>query len=150
MAQSNLFWPTHIKLPFFITQIMLIRYSTCPVLLLVVLILPFYPCCNFFIYMYLFQNLISAKSLVIDKSIQTAYIQAIRSAQHFIYIENQYFIGSSYAWPDYKDAGTTFFFFLIVWQHHSMFQETFSDGMLEISFWNYSNLNEPRIATGSY
>ncbi|KAI3767818.1 hypothetical protein L2E82_18240 [Cichorium intybus] len=51
------------------------------------------------------QNLISAKSLVIDKSIQTAYIQAIRSAQHFIYIENQYFIGSSYAWPSYKDAG---------------------------------------------
>ncbi|KAH1224072.1 Phospholipase D delta [Glycine soja] len=51
------------------------------------------------------QNLICAKNLVIDKSIQTAYIQAIRSAQHFIYIENQYFIGSSYAWPAYKDAG---------------------------------------------
>ncbi|KAK7307458.1 hypothetical protein VNO77_40539 [Canavalia gladiata] len=51
------------------------------------------------------QNLICAKSLVIDKSIQTGYIQAIRSAQHFIYIENQYFIGSSYAWPSYKDAG---------------------------------------------
>ncbi|XP_028774530.1 phospholipase D delta isoform X2 [Neltuma alba] len=51
------------------------------------------------------QNLTCAKNLVIDKSIQTAYIQAIRSAQHFIYIENQYFIGSSYAWPSYKDAG---------------------------------------------
>ncbi|KAK9220481.1 hypothetical protein WN943_009132 [Citrus x changshan-huyou] len=51
------------------------------------------------------QNLVCAKNLVIDKSIQTAYIQAIRSAQHFIYIENQYFLGSSYAWPDYKDAG---------------------------------------------
>lgn len=51
------------------------------------------------------QNLVCAKNLVIDKSIQTAYIQAIRSAQHFIYIENQYFIGSSYAWPSYKDAG---------------------------------------------
>ncbi|KAK7406873.1 hypothetical protein VNO78_08508 [Psophocarpus tetragonolobus] len=51
------------------------------------------------------QNLICAKNLVIDKSIQTAYIEAIRSAQHFIYIENQYFIGSSYAWPSYKDAG---------------------------------------------
>ncbi|KAK2981258.1 hypothetical protein RJ640_028623 [Escallonia rubra] len=51
------------------------------------------------------QNLICSKNLVIDKSIQTAYIQAIRSAQHFIYIENQYFIGSSYAWPSYKDAG---------------------------------------------
>ncbi|GMI83081.1 ARABIDOPSIS THALIANA PHOSPHOLIPASE D DELTA, phospholipase D delta [Hibiscus trionum] len=48
------------------------------------------------------ENLVCAKNLVIDKSIQTAYIQAIRSAQHFIYIENQYFIGSSYAWPSYK------------------------------------------------
>ena len=37
-----------------------------------------------------------------------AYIQAIRSAQHFIYIENQYFLGSSYAWPSYKDAGKSF------------------------------------------
>nr|GMD61198.1 phospholipase D delta-like [Ipomoea batatas] len=34
-----------------------------------------------------------------------AYIQAIRSAQNFIYIENQYFLGSSYAWPSYEDAG---------------------------------------------
>ncbi|KAK4416876.1 Phospholipase D delta [Sesamum alatum] len=51
------------------------------------------------------QNLICSKNLVIDRSIQTAYIQAIRSAQHFIYIENQYFLGSSYAWPSYKDAG---------------------------------------------
>ncbi|CAA3028984.1 Phospholipase D delta [Olea europaea subsp. europaea] len=51
------------------------------------------------------QNLVYSKNLVIDKSIQVAYIQAIRSAQHFIYIENQYFLGSSYAWPAYKDAG---------------------------------------------
>ncbi|XP_051140725.1 phospholipase D delta-like [Andrographis paniculata] len=51
------------------------------------------------------QNLDFYKKLVIDKSIQTAYIQAIRSAQKFIYIENQYFLGSSYAWPSYKDAG---------------------------------------------
>ncbi|KAI8012900.1 Phospholipase D delta [Camellia lanceoleosa] len=51
------------------------------------------------------QNLVCAKDLVIDKSIQTAYVQAIRSAQHFIYIENQYFLGSSYVWPAYKHAG---------------------------------------------
>ncbi|XP_016481357.2 phospholipase D delta [Nicotiana tabacum] len=51
------------------------------------------------------QNLISSKDLVVDKSIESAYIQAIRSAQHYIYIENQYFLGSSYAWPSYKDAG---------------------------------------------
>lgn len=51
------------------------------------------------------ENLVCAKNLVIDRSIQTAYIQAIRCAQHFIYIENQYFLGSSYAWPSYKEAG---------------------------------------------
>ncbi|MED6106363.1 hypothetical protein PIB30_004138 [Stylosanthes scabra] len=51
------------------------------------------------------QNLVCAKNLVIDKSIQTAYIHAIRSARNFIYIENQYFIGSSFAWPSYKEAG---------------------------------------------
>ncbi|KAL3634928.1 hypothetical protein CASFOL_021982 [Castilleja foliolosa] len=42
----------------------------------------------------------------IDTSIHKAYVQAIRSAQHFIYIENQYFIGSSFAWPSRSiDAG---------------------------------------------
>ncbi|XVF18095.1 hypothetical protein REPUB_Repub10bG0182100 [Reevesia pubescens] len=51
------------------------------------------------------QNLICSKDIVIDKSIQAAYIHAIRSAQHYIYIENQYFLGSSYAWPSYKNAG---------------------------------------------
>nr|GMD73217.1 phospholipase D delta-like [Ipomoea batatas] len=51
------------------------------------------------------QNLICGKNLAVDKSIETAYIQAIRSAQNFIYIENQYFLGSSYAWPSYEDAG---------------------------------------------
>lgn len=59
---------------------------------------------NFFVNHSL-QNLVCAKNLVVDKSIQTAYIHAIRSAQHFIYIENQYFIGSSFAWPSYKEAG---------------------------------------------
>ncbi|KAK3038893.1 hypothetical protein RJ639_028615 [Escallonia herrerae] len=51
------------------------------------------------------ENLVCAKDLVIDMSIQKAYIHAIRSAQHFIYIENQYFLGSSYAWPSHRDAG---------------------------------------------
>ncbi|XP_042400198.1 phospholipase D delta-like [Zingiber officinale] len=50
-------------------------------------------------------NLVCAKNLKIDKSIHTAYVKAIRAAQHFIYIENQYFIGSSYFWPSYKNAG---------------------------------------------
>ncbi|KAJ8459367.1 hypothetical protein OPV22_032293 [Ensete ventricosum] len=50
-------------------------------------------------------NLVCRKNLVIDKSIHTAYVKAIRSAQHFIYIENQYFLGSSYGWPSYKHSG---------------------------------------------
>ncbi|KAG5525846.1 hypothetical protein RHGRI_032216 [Rhododendron griersonianum] len=51
------------------------------------------------------QNLVCGKNLQVDKSIHTAYVNAIRSAQHFIYIENQYFLGSSYCWPSYKNAG---------------------------------------------
>jgi phospholipase D1/2 len=51
------------------------------------------------------QFLVWGKSVAIDISIQMAYIKAIRCAQHFIYIENQYFLGSSYNWPDYKTAG---------------------------------------------
>ena len=38
------------------------------------------------------------KGRVYDCSLQEAYVWAIRSAQHYIYIENQYFIGSSQAW----------------------------------------------------
>ncbi|KAM7265543.1 hypothetical protein ACFE04_003226 [Oxalis oulophora] len=51
------------------------------------------------------QNLVCGKNLKVDKSIHTAYVKAIRSAQHFVYIENQYFLGSSYYWPSYKNAG---------------------------------------------
>ncbi|KAH9311220.1 hypothetical protein KI387_026255, partial [Taxus chinensis] len=50
-------------------------------------------------------NLMCGKNVVIDMSIHTAYVEAIRSAQHFIYIENQYFIGSSYNWTSHKDIG---------------------------------------------
>ncbi|KAL6842247.1 hypothetical protein ACP4OV_027895 [Aristida adscensionis] len=46
-------------------------------------------------------GLVSGKNNVIDRSIQDAYIHAIRRAKNFIYIENQYFLGSSFAWkPD--------------------------------------------------
>lgn len=51
------------------------------------------------------QNLVCGKNVLIDMSIHTAYVKAIRAAQHFIYIENQYFIGSSYNWNQYKDLG---------------------------------------------
>ncbi|WVZ57164.1 hypothetical protein U9M48_007583 [Paspalum notatum var. saurae] len=43
-------------------------------------------------------GLVSGKDQVIERSIQDAYINAIRRARDFIYIENQYFLGSSYAW----------------------------------------------------
>ncbi|XP_076908436.1 uncharacterized protein LOC143565326 [Bidens hawaiensis] len=51
------------------------------------------------------KNLACGKNVMIDMSIHTAYVKAIRSAQHFIYIENQYFLGSSYNWSSYKDLG---------------------------------------------
>ncbi|CAL4991320.1 unnamed protein product [Urochloa decumbens] len=44
---------------------------------------------------------VSGKDHVIERSIQDAYIHAIRRAKRFIYIENQYFLGSSFGWkPD--------------------------------------------------
>nr|AAL48261.2 phospholipase D1 [Papaver somniferum]AAL48263.2 phospholipase D1 [Papaver somniferum] len=43
-------------------------------------------------------GLVSGKDNIIDRSIQDAYINAIRRAKDFIYIENQYFLGSSYGW----------------------------------------------------
>ncbi|KAJ0981025.1 hypothetical protein J5N97_009280 [Dioscorea zingiberensis] len=47
-------------------------------------------------------GLVSGKDHIIDRSIQDAYINAIRRARNFIYIENQYFLGSSYGWKDDK------------------------------------------------
>ncbi|KAL3517068.1 hypothetical protein ACH5RR_023970 [Cinchona calisaya] len=51
------------------------------------------------------KNLVCGDNVLIDMSIHSAYVKAIRSAQHFIYIENMYFIGSSYNWSHYKDIG---------------------------------------------
>ncbi|KAL3844046.1 hypothetical protein ACJIZ3_001449 [Penstemon smallii] len=48
-------------------------------------------------------GLVSGKDNIIDRSIQDAYIHAIRRAKNFIYIENQYFIGSSFDWKKSKD-----------------------------------------------
>jgi hypothetical protein len=41
---------------------------------------------------------------VIDASIHAAYVTAIRRAQRFIYIENQYFLGSSHCWAEDRAA----------------------------------------------
>ncbi|KAL7160219.1 hypothetical protein ABFS83_01G078800 [Erythranthe nasuta] len=51
------------------------------------------------------KNLVCGKNVLIDMSIHAAYVKAIRCAQHFIYIENQYFLGSSYNWANYRDLG---------------------------------------------
>lgn len=51
------------------------------------------------------KNLVCGKNVLIDMSIHTAYVKAIRSAQHFIYIENQYFLGSSFNWNSHRDLG---------------------------------------------
>ncbi|KAL8503734.1 hypothetical protein ACS0TY_022451 [Phlomoides rotata] len=49
-------------------------------------------------------GLLNGKDNVIEKSIQDGYIQAIRRAKNFIYIENQYFLGSSYDWKKTGDV----------------------------------------------
>ncbi|CAD6209277.1 unnamed protein product [Miscanthus lutarioriparius] len=51
------------------------------------------------------KNLVCGKNVLIDMSVHTAYVNAIRGAQHFIYIENQYFLGSSFNWDSHKDVG---------------------------------------------
>eukprot|EP00250_Pteridium_aquilinum_P016714 c23251_g1_i1 orf=289-2688(+) len=50
-------------------------------------------------------GLVSGKDNIIERSIQDAYIHAIRRAKHFIYIENQYFLGSCHTWDTMTDAG---------------------------------------------
>lgn len=44
------------------------------------------------------------KGRMVDSSLAKAYIQLIRNAENFIYIENQYFIGSAHAWRQGDDA----------------------------------------------
>ena len=45
-------------------------------------------------------HLHSKQGRPVDNGIQTCMIQQIRNSQRFIYMENQYFLGSSYAWQD--------------------------------------------------
>ncbi|XP_031403154.1 phospholipase D alpha 1-like isoform X2 [Punica granatum] len=48
-------------------------------------------------------GLVNEKGNIVDRSIQDAYINAIRRAKNFIYIENQYFLGSSFDWKKSSD-----------------------------------------------
>lgn len=49
-------------------------------------------------------GLFREKGVVVDRSIQNAYVHTIRRARRFLYIENQYFVGSSYAWPRWEKS----------------------------------------------
>lgn len=40
------------------------------------------------------------KGRIVEHSITQAYIQMIRNAQNFLYVENQYFMGSAYEWGE--------------------------------------------------
>ena len=44
------------------------------------------------------------KGKYVDDSIHRAYIHQIRQADHFLFIENQYFLGSAYFWDDENDT----------------------------------------------
>ena len=46
----------------------------------------------------------TSKGNLVDHSIFQGYIRAIRNADAFIYIENQYFLGSAYSWTNDKKA----------------------------------------------
>jgi len=48
-------------------------------------------------------GLVSGKDSTIDRSVQDAYVNAIRRAKRFIYIENQYILGSSCCWKTSND-----------------------------------------------
>ena len=52
------------------------------------------------------ETLTGKRGHLIDDSIMRAYIQQIRKADYFIYIENQYFMGSSYAWKRERETLT--------------------------------------------
>lgn len=41
---------------------------------------------------------------VIDASIHHAYIELIRKAKRYIYVENQYFLGSAHLWETDNDT----------------------------------------------
>ncbi|GBG72654.1 hypothetical protein CBR_g12228 [Chara braunii] len=46
------------------------------------------------------RGLVSGKNVTVERSIQDAYVYSIRRAEQFIYIENQYFLGSCFAWEE--------------------------------------------------
>ncbi|XP_063847510.1 uncharacterized protein LOC135092756 [Scylla paramamosain] len=49
-------------------------------------------------------GLTKKKGRAFDNSLHRAYIHHIRRARRMIYVENQYFMGSSHMWPECRDA----------------------------------------------
>ncbi|MQM13807.1 hypothetical protein Taro_046734 [Colocasia esculenta] len=49
-------------------------------------------------------GLVSGKDVVVEQSIHSGYVEAIRRATRFIYIENQYFFGSCASWKADQDS----------------------------------------------
>ncbi|MED6217523.1 hypothetical protein PIB30_018537 [Stylosanthes scabra] len=49
----------------------------------------------------------SFRELHVERSIHEAYVEAIRSAEKFIYIESEYFIGGCQLWDKDRDSGCT-------------------------------------------
>ncbi|KAG5523520.1 hypothetical protein RHGRI_035356 [Rhododendron griersonianum] len=47
------------------------------------------------------------ENYAVERSIHEAYVEAIRRAERFIYIENQYFIGSCHFWEKDRHCGCT-------------------------------------------
>ncbi|CAN0881588.1 Phospholipase D alpha 4 [Linum grandiflorum] len=47
------------------------------------------------------------RNLTVERSIHEAYVEAIRKADRFIYIENQYFIGGCHMWERDQGCGCT-------------------------------------------
>ncbi|KAJ9537469.1 hypothetical protein OSB04_030202 [Centaurea solstitialis] len=50
---------------------------------------------------------LSVSNLTVEQSIHEAYVEAIRRAEKFIYIENQYFIGGCHLWEKDQHSGCT-------------------------------------------
>jgi len=48
--------------------------------------------------------LTSKRGRLVEQSITQAYIQMIRHARNFVYLENQYFMGSAYHWLNDSDV----------------------------------------------
>ena len=51
-----------------------------------------------------YENLNSKYGILSDNSIERAYIKLIRGSKSFVYIENQYFLGSAFSWQRESDA----------------------------------------------